>query len=47
MPPESRNEPTIGQTSRMIVATSVAAALAGIAALYFVFADRGGEQVVK
>ncbi|MDG2022172.1 MAG: chloride channel protein [Phycisphaerales bacterium] len=47
MTPETRNKPTIGQTSRMILATSIAAAIAGIAALYFVFADRGGEQVVK
>ena len=47
MTSEPSSRPTIAQTSRMILATSIAAALAGIAALYFVYADRGGEQVVK
>jgi len=47
MTSETRQRPTIAQTSWMILATSLAAILAGIAALYFVYADLGGEQVVK
>lgn len=38
--------PTLSQATWAIIATSIAATLAGLAALYFVYADRAGETMV-